>query len=84
MAKNVYISIEAVEHAHAEGVLAAIESVMNKVDEGWNWKERLVATGSDGASVNLGRRHSVTKTLKDEVPHLFAMHCVFIGWNWVH
>lgn len=36
----------------------------------------VVATGSDGASVNLGKRHSVTKLLKDEVPHLFAMHCV--------
>lgn len=40
VARNVYISIEAVEHAHAAGGLAAIESAMNKVDEGWNWKER--------------------------------------------
>lgn len=33
----------------------------------------IVATGSNGASIYLGKRHSVTKLLKDEVPHLFAM-----------
>lgn len=36
----------------------------------------IVATGSNGASVYLGKRHSVIKLLKDEVPHLFAMHCI--------
>lgn len=34
VAGNIYIRKEAVEHAHAEGVLAATESAMNKVDEG--------------------------------------------------
>jgi hypothetical protein len=54
--RNVYVGIKAVEHAHAEGVLAAIESAMDGIVDGWNWKERLIATGSDGASVNLGKR----------------------------
>lgn len=74
--QNLYVNVEPVEHAHAEGVLGAIEKSMASVDPGWNWKEKLVATGSDGASVNLGKHKSVTALLKKEVPHLIAMHCV--------
>ena len=72
--RNVFVNICAFEHAHAEGVLRAIESAMDNVDPGWEWKSKLIATGSDGASVNLGRWHSVAKLMKDEVPYLFAMH----------
>jgi hypothetical protein len=74
--QNVFVQIGAVEHAHAEGVLSTIDKAMDSIDPGWNWKLKLIATGSDGASVNLGKRHSVAKLLKDDVPHLFAMHCV--------
>ena len=63
----------AVEHAHAEGVLAAIEEAMSEVE---GWKDKLIATGCDGASVNMGKNHSVTALLKRDVPHLIAMHCV--------
>ncbi|XP_041372858.1 zinc finger protein 862-like [Gigantopelta aegis] len=73
---NVFVKIHAVEHAHAEGILGAFETAMDSVDPGWDWKQKLITTGSDGASVNLGKRHSVAKLLKDQVPHLFAMHCV--------
>ena len=74
--RNIFVQITAVKHAHAEGVLGAIESSMNSIDPGWDWKQKLIATGSDGASVNLGRRHSVAKLLQDDSPRLFAMHCV--------
>ena len=54
---NIYIKLEPVDQAHAEGVLEAIDRGMKKFgDSEWQWKERLVATGSDGASVNLGRQ----------------------------
>lgn len=65
--------MEAVQHAHSEGVLGAIEEAMSGVE---NWKNKLIATGSDGASVNLGKNHSVTALLKKDVPHLVVMHCV--------
>ncbi|XP_052259994.1 zinc finger protein 862-like [Dreissena polymorpha] len=75
--RNVFVSIVNIENAHAEGVLAGIVYGMESVDEkGWHWKEKLIAMGSDGASVNLGKRNSVTKHLKDQIPHLVAMHCV--------
>lgn len=76
--RNVYVKINSVAHAHAEGVLGAITSAMDSVtvEPAWDWKQKLIATGSDGANVNLGKRHSVAKLLKDQVPHLFAMHCV--------
>ena len=64
--KNLFVKINSVDHANAEGVLAAIESGMGSVDnEGWNWKQKLIPNGSDGASVNLGKCHSVAEQLKD-------------------
>ena len=36
----------------------------------------MVATGSDGASVNLGKRHSVTAILNADVESLIIMHCI--------
>ncbi|XP_014669372.1 PREDICTED: uncharacterized protein LOC106810507 [Priapulus caudatus] len=71
--KCVYVKMKAVEHAHAEGVLGAIEGAMSNIE---GWKDKLIATGCDGASVNLGKHHSVTALLKRDVPHLIAMHCV--------
>lgn len=41
MVGNIYICKEVVEYEYVEGVLVVIELVMNKVDEGWNWKECL-------------------------------------------
>ena len=40
------------------------------------WKEKLIATGSDGASVNIGKHNSVTALLKKDTPELIVMHCV--------
>lgn len=40
------------------------------------WKDKLIATGSDGAKVNIGRHHSVTALLKQDVPLLIPIHCV--------
>ena len=40
------------------------------------WKEKLIATGSDGASVNIGKNKSVTSLLKKDLPHLVVIHCV--------
>ena len=50
--QNVNVKLQPVEHAHADGVMAAIDTAMNSTGTP-NWKEKLVATGSDGALVNL-------------------------------
>lgn len=68
----VYIKTQPVEHAHAEGVLGAIETAMSSVDD---WKNKLIATGCDGANVNMGKRHSVIAFLKRDVPLLIPIHC---------
>lgn len=49
---------------------------MDSIDPGWEWKHRLIATGSDGASVNMGKTRSITAFLKRDIPHLIPMHCV--------
>ena len=65
--------MQAVENANAVGILKGIEASMSFHPD---WKEKLIATGSDGASVNLGKNHSVTALLKKDVPKLITMHCV--------
>lgn len=41
-----------------------------------NWKEKLLAFGADGASVNLGKKAGLVALLKIEVPHLVDFHCL--------
>lgn len=41
-----------------------------------NWKEKLLAFGADGASVNLGKKAGLAALLKKEVPHLVDFHCL--------
>lgn len=54
--KFLYMKIQDVEHVHVAGVLEAIEKSLDGIQEEWNWKEKLIATGSDGANVNIGRK----------------------------
>ena len=41
-----------------------------------NWKDKLVAFGADGASVNLGKKTGLAALLKKDVPHLVEFHCL--------
>ena len=40
------------------------------------WKEKLVGMGSDGASVNTGKKGGVAALLRREVPHIIDFHCL--------
>lgn len=40
------------------------------------WKEKLVGMGSDGASVNIGKKGGVAALLRREVPHMIDFHCL--------
>ena len=74
--RKLSVEINPVKHAHVESVLCSIESAIGTVDPGRDWKSKLISTGSDDASFNLGKKDSVTKSLKDQVPHMMAIHCV--------
>lgn len=46
-------------------------------DAGVNtWQEKLVAFGTDGTSVNLGKKAGIAALLKKEVPYLVDFHCL--------
>ena len=41
-----------------------------------DWKEKLVAFGADGASVNLGKKAGIAALLKKDIPNLVDFHCL--------
>lgn len=69
----VYVKTEAIQRAHAEGMLGAFKQAMSRIK---GYKLKLVAKGSDCACVNLMQRPSVTALLKRDVPELIVSHCV--------
>ena len=56
------------------GLKAAISATFEDA-EVKNWKEKLVAFGADGPSVNLGKKAGLAALLKKDVPHLVKFHC---------
>ena len=60
------------ENAHAEGVLAAINSAFETVLIE-NISEKLIAFTADGASVNMGSRNGVQARLRQDTPHLIQV-----------
>ena len=41
-----------------------------------DWKEKVVAFGADGASVNLGKKAGVAALLKKDISYLVDFHCL--------
>lgn len=58
-----------------QGILDTVNSAFADVGID-QWKEKLVGMGSDGASVNLGRKRGVVDLLRQEVPHIVDFHCL--------
>ena len=42
----------------------------------YQWKEKLVGMGADGASVNLGKKGGVAALLRRDMPHIIDFHCL--------
>ena len=72
---NKYATIQGVEKSDADGVLVSIVNGFKHVGIN-NWREGLVACGSDGASVMTGVRNGVIAKLRQEVPWLIGIHCI--------
>ena len=70
--ENRCVALVEVENAHAEGVLAAINSAFETVLIE-NISDKLIAFTADGASVNTGSRNGVQARLRQDTPHLIDM-----------
>lgn len=75
LAVNKYATIQRVEKSDANGVLASIVNGFEDIGIN-NWKDGLVAIGSDGASVMTGVRNGVIAKLRQDVSWLIGIHCV--------
>lgn len=69
-----YVGLKEVPNAKAPTVLVAIETVMGEKDK--HWKEKLISTGTDGASVMIGRHGVVIALLQTQVQHVIGIHCI--------
>ena len=72
---NRYLALIEVENAHAEGVLAAINSTFETVLIE-NISDKLIAFTADGASVNMGSKNGVQARLRQHTLHLIDMWCM--------
>ena len=59
----------------AKGVVQAIEWAMNTITDWKTFTSKLVALGSDGASVMLGKNNGVIAQLQAQQPSMIAVHC---------
>lgn len=69
-----FVGITSVEKADAAGIVSAIDGVFKKLDVS-DYKQKLVGFGSDGASVNTGKKNGVIAQLKKQQPVLVGIHC---------
>jgi hypothetical protein len=70
-----FLGVQSVPKADASGIAHAIDSVARqRLDI--NWKDRLVALGTDGAAVMLGKNNGVVAKMKEENPHIISVHCM--------
>jgi hypothetical protein len=74
--RDVFVSLEDIEHAHADGVFASINRSMTEF-AGADWTSKLVGAGCDGASVNLGTKNSVaTRLMGENREYVITVHCI--------
>ena len=64
-----------VQRGNAAGIMKAIERAANKVAPWDEFSTKLVALGSDGASVMLGKKNGVIALLQQEKSNVIGIHC---------
>ena len=71
------IKIVDLKHAHAVGILNAIDGAVKDVGITLEiWHSKVVCANFDGASVMMGEINGVAGQLKRRVPHIVVLHCV--------
>ena len=71
---NTFVGLRPCPHAKAPGITEAVNSAMSDVCH--NWREKVVALGTDGAPVMVGEVEGVFALLKRDIPHLVKVHCI--------
>ena len=71
---NTFVGLRPCPNAKAPGITEAVNSAMSDVCH--NWKEKVVALGTDGAPVMVGEVGGVFALLKCDFPHLVKVHCI--------
>ena len=69
-----FLGLKPVEKADAEHIHDAICFQATQV--GTDWREKLVAVGTDGASVMTGPKSGVVVRLKEDKSYVIGMHCM--------
>ena len=71
------VKIVDLKHAHAVGILDAIDRAVKDVGITLEiWHSKVVCANFDGASVMMGEINGVAGQLKRRVPHIVVLHCV--------
>ena len=70
-----FIYCSQVEHGNAGQIVEAIQKAVKTVVPWDDFKSKLVALGSDGASVMLGKNNGVIALLQTMQPSIIAVHC---------
>ena len=63
-----YLSLEDLQGANTKNVLACTKNSVKSVLDSEDFVAKLVGFGSDGASVNAGKKESVKTLIRDENP----------------
>ena len=71
---NTFVGLRPCPNAKAPGITEAVNSAMSDVCH--NWKEKVVALGTDGAPVMVGEVGGVFALLKCDIPHPVKVHCI--------
>ncbi|XP_050500500.1 uncharacterized protein LOC126880585 [Diabrotica virgifera virgifera] len=74
IASDVFLELMEVADASAENIYRSIVAFF--VENQINYKINMVGFAADGANVMMGRHHSVSTLLKNDIPHLFILKCV--------
>lgn len=71
-----FVAMKNVSKGDADHIVRAISASMDERFETCSWKEKLVAMGTDGASVMVGNRSGVVTRMKEIVDHnVISIHC---------
>ena len=74
--KEQFVSLEHVEKADAAGLVRALDRPMINSAGQPDWRQKAVVVGTDGASVNIGKKTGMIKRLRDDIPHLVGIDCM--------
>ena len=70
-----FVAVKPLAKADVASTVAAVVEALETDCELSNWQSKLVGLSADGAAVNMGVRFGAAKWLRDQVPHLVAVHC---------